>query len=114
MSKKLIGLLTYVPHCYRERALLAATETWLTWSGMKAIVRKCVSLAIHASSGKPYNPELALNEEEPIPYISDSTFRFLGAPVSIRSTNTQARESLLEKVQSLLEKVDATLVTRQK
>ena len=46
-------------------------------------------------------------------YISNSTFRFLGAPVSIHSTSTQARESLLEKLGSLLEKVDATLVMRQ-
>ena len=79
---------------------------------MKANACKCASLAIHASSSKPYNPELALNEE-PIPYIGDSTFRFLGAPVSIHSTNRRARESLLEKLQSLLEKIDATLVTRQ-
>ena len=68
------------------RSLLAATESWLTWSGMKANVPKCVSLAIQSSSGKPYDPELTLNGE-PIPYIGDSTFRFLGAPVSVHSTS---------------------------
>ena len=94
------------------RSLLAATESWLTWSGMKANVPKCVSLAIHSSSGKPYDPELTLNGE-PIPYIGDSTFRFLGAPVSVHSTSAQAREGLLRKLKSLLEKVDATLITRQ-
>ena len=94
------------------RTLLSATESWLSWSGMKANVPKCVSLAIHSSSGKPYNPELTLNEEI-TPYIGNSTFRFLGAPVSVHSTSAQSRECLLLKLRSLLEKVDATLVTRQ-
>ena len=94
------------------KTLLSATESWLEWSGMKANVPKCMSLAIHSSSGKPYNPELTLNAET-IPYISGSTFRFLGAPVSIHSTSAQSRESLLEKLKSLLQRVDTTLVTRQ-
>ena len=74
------------------RSLLAATESWLTWSGMKANVPKCVSLAIHSSSGKPYDPELTLNGG-PIPYIGDSTFRFLGPPVSVHSTSAQRQEA---------------------
>ena len=71
-----------------------------------------MSLAIRASSGKPYDPKLMLNKEA-VPYIGDSTFHFLGAPVSLHSTSMQARESLLEKLRALLQKVDATLVTRQ-
>ena len=94
-------------------SLLVATESWLTWSGMKANIPKCVSLAIHSSSGKPYDPELTLNGE-PIPYIGDSTFCFLGAPLSVHSTSAQAREGLLRKLRFLLEKVDATLITRSR
>ena len=92
--------------------LLTITEAWLEWSGMKANIPKCVSLAVRASSGKPYDPKLTLNGEV-IPYIGDRTFHFLGAPVCIHGTETQAREGLLRKLTSLLEKVDATLVSRQ-
>ena len=46
------------------KALLATTEAWLKWSGMKANVPKCVSLAIRASSGTPYDPKLVLNGEQ--------------------------------------------------
>ena len=76
------------------KAMLTTTEAWLKWSGMKANVPKCMSLAIRASSGKPYDPKLTLNEEA-VPYIGDSTFHFLGAPVSLHNTSMQARESLL-------------------
>ena len=43
----------------------------------------------------------------------DSTFCFLGAPVSLHDTNMQARAGLLEKLRGLLQKVDATMVTQQ-
>ena len=76
------------------KAMLTTTEAWLKWSGMKANVPKCMSLAIRASSGKPYDPKLTLNEEA-VPYIGNSTFHFLGAPVSLHNTSMQARESLL-------------------
>ena len=61
--------------------LLSITESWLDWSGMQANVPKCVSVAI-----KAYNPNLKLNNE-PIPYLGETTFRFLGAPVAIHSTS---------------------------
>ena len=94
------------------RTLITTTETWLMWSGMKANVPKCVSLAVRASSGKPYDPNLSLNGET-IPYIGDSTFHFLGAPVCIHGTTAQARDGLIKKLTHLLKKVDATLVSRQ-
>ena len=70
--------------------LLSATDAWLDWSGMKANVPKCVSLAVRASSGGPYDPKLTLSSDS-IPYISTSTFRFLSTPISIHSSRTQAR-----------------------
>ena len=94
------------------RILINTTEAWLMWSGAKANIPKCVSLAIGASSGKPYDPNLTLNREA-IPYIGDSTFLFLGAPVCIHGTKTQARDGLIKNLTHLLEKVDATLVSRQ-
>ena len=42
---------------------------------MRANVPECVSVAIKASTGKAYNPNLKLNNE-PIPYLGETTFRF--------------------------------------
>jgi potassium voltage-gated channel Eag-related subfamily H protein 8 len=92
--------------------LLSTIEAWLVWSGMRANVPKCMCLAIQASSAKSYDPKLTLNGET-IPYIGNSTFRFLGAPVTISGTGTQTRDDLVLKLTSLLEKVDSTLLTRQ-
>ena len=41
---------------------LEHTERWLNWSGMKAKVPKCHSLAIQASTAKSFNPNLTLYE----------------------------------------------------
>ena len=79
---------------------------------MKVKVPKCCSLAIHASSGKPYDPQLLLNDKV-IPYISTTTFTFLGSPITVHSNEMEVRKVLLEKLERLLMKVDATSVTRQ-
>ena len=92
--------------------LLDTTEAWLSWSGMKANVPKCLCLAVQASTGKPYDPKLLLNGES-IPFISDNTFFFLGAPVSIHRTSATARQDLCSKLTTLLQKVDATLLSKQ-
>ena len=92
--------------------LLGLTEAWLSWSGMRANVPKCVSVAIKASTGKAYNPDLTLNKE-PIPYLGDSTFHFLGAPVAIHSTAAETRNHLVTKLSSMLRKVDDVPITRQ-
>ena len=94
------------------QTLLSTIEAWLTWSGMKANVPKCVCLAIQASTGKPYDPKLQLNGES-IPYIGESTFVFLGSPVRIHGSNSEARNDLSQKLTTLLNKVDSTLLSRQ-
>ena len=94
------------------RSMLKTTEQWLEWSNMEAKVPKCCSLAIHASSGKPYDPQLLLNDKV-IPYIGTTTFKFLGSPISVHSNEMEVRKVLLEKLERLLMKVDATSVTRQ-
>ena len=92
--------------------LLSLTESWLSWSGMRANVPKCVGVAIKASTGRAYNPNLTLSGQ-PIPYLGDTTFRFLGAPVAIHSTSAETREHLITKLSTMLQKVDDTAITRQ-
>ena len=71
-----------------------------------------MSVAIKASTGKAYNPDLTLNKE-PIPYLGDSTFHFLGAPVTIHSTAAETRNNLVTKLSFMLQKVDDVPITRQ-
>ena len=92
--------------------LLCVTESWLTWSGMHANVPKCVAVAIKANTGKAYNLNLVLSGHT-VPYLGDNTFKFLGAPVAIHSTSTESREHLVAKLRVMLEKIDATPITRQ-
>ena len=82
--------------------LLSIIEFWLDWSGMRANVPKCASVAIKASVGN-----------KPIPYLGETTFRFLAAPVAIHSTSDQSREDLVSKLTFMLQKIDATSITRQ-
>ena len=92
--------------------LLSLTELWLSWSGMQANVPKCVGVAIKASTGRAYNPNHTLSDQ-PIPYLGDTTFRFLGAPVAIHSTSAETREHLATKLSAMLQRVDNTSITRQ-
>ena len=92
------------------QALLDSTAQWLEWLGMNPKVPKCCSLAVQASSGRVYDPQLQLCGQT-IPFIGSSTFRFLGASVSIHNSQEKARCALLEKLQTLLSRVDATLLT---
>ena len=68
------------------------------WTGMKAKVPKCHSLAIQASSGKTYDPGLMLQGEH-IPSIGNNAVKFLGAYIQVPGDT--------------VEKVDAVPVTRQ-
>ena len=92
--------------------MLSLTESWLSWSGMQANVPKCVGVAIKASTGRAYNPSLTLSDQS-IPYLGDTTFRFLGAPVAIHSISAETREHLVNKLSTMLQRVDDTSITRQ-
>ena len=94
------------------RTLLDATDSWLEWSGTRANVPKCITMAIQSSTGRAYDPKLPLSGL-PIPFIGASTFRFLGTLISIHSSVAKAKEALLSKLQSLLDRVDRSLVSRQ-
>ena len=48
-----------------------------------------------------------------IPFIDITTFKFLGAPVSIHNIQEETRSALVAKLERLLSQVDDTLVTGQ-
>ena len=104
------SLLSDIPSSCQN--LLFTTEAWLSWSGMKANVPKCVCLAIQDSTGKPYDPRLRLDGET-IPFIGSNTFSFLGAPVGVHGSDTKTRGNLLLKLSVLLQKINKTLLSAQ-
>ena len=79
---------------------------------MKAKVPKCASLAFQASTSQGYDPSLKL-QGDTIPFIGDSAFRFLGAPITIHDATADRRGALLLKLEDMLKKVNDTLLTRQ-
>ena len=92
------------------QALLDCTERWLDWSGMKPKVPKCCSMAVQASTGRVYDPQLSLCGQT-ILFIGSSTFRFLGAPVTIHDSQDKAKSALLEELQAMLSKVGTALLS---
>ena len=92
--------------------LLNLTDLWLTWSGMIANISKCQCLAIRASSGKVYNPNLSLSDAK-IPFIGNQPVKFLGGTIQVPSNPQNAFLKLQDKVQILLRKVDNTPVIRK-
>ena len=92
--------------------MLEKVESWLQWTGMRAKVPKCHSLAIKASSGKRYDPRLQLCGTD-IPFIGDITISFLGGPINVPQSTSNHRKRLVEKLERLLQRVDAVPVTRK-
>ena len=91
--------------------LLQNVDRWLEWTGMRAKVPKCHSLAIHATSGKPYDPMLVLQGAS-VPFIGHEPIKFLGAFIQIPPDHLRVKSHLQTKLLTLLEKVDTTPVTR--
>ena len=56
--------------------LLDVTESWLSWTGMRANIPKCASVAIKASTGKARNPNLKLRMSA-FPTLVTPHFTFL-------------------------------------
>ena len=70
---------------------------------------KCVKVAITASTGRAYNPNLTLRDQ-PIPYLGDVIIRFLGVPVA---TSAETRNYFVTKLSAMLQRADNTSITRQ-
>ena len=73
--------------------LLGVVNQWLQWSGMRAKVCKCHSLALQGSTGKLINPDLKL-AGEPIPFIGNGSIKFLGMRIQVPHDVTATKESL--------------------
>lgn len=87
------------------RTMLEYMDKWLEWSHMEAKVSKCQSLAIEASTGKVYDPELKIGGGE-IPSVGKSPVRFLGGTIQVPRNPSLARETITNKLASLLLQVD--------
>ena len=91
--------------------LLNLTSRWLQWASMKAKVPKCHGIALQGSMGQLRNPHLTLDGVE-VPF-AESAVRFLGLNVQVPYSNTSTKSTILNKLQQMMEAVDATPVTRK-
>ena len=79
---------------------------------MAAKVPKCFTLSIHSSTAKRFDHHLHL-QDQTIPFIGDRSIKFLGGPIRVPSNTQQHRQQLQLKLQTLLERVDKTAVSRK-
>ena len=92
--------------------LLNMVDRWLEWSGMKAKVAKCHSVAIQSSTGHTMDPQLTLSGQS-LPFLGNGTIRFLGLPVQIPQNPSTARLDLKQALRRMLQAVDRCPVTRR-
>ena len=78
---------------------------------MRAKVTKCHSMALQGSTGRPINPQLHLSGDT-IPYAANGPAKFLGMQIHISHDTTIAKESLVNHLKQMLDRVDACHVTR--
>ena len=91
--------------------LLNHMDHWMRWSGMKAKVPKCHSLALKATSGQPYNPKLTL-QGDAVPFIGSNPVKFLGTYIQIPPDHHRMRGLMDGKLRALLEKMNLAPITR--
>ena len=85
-------------------------ERWLQWSGMKAKVCKCHSLALQGSTGKLLDPQLAIGGET-IPFIRNDSIKFLGMRIQMPHNVTANKELLTANMNRMLIAVDQCPLT---
>ena len=92
--------------------LLNSTSEWLQWADMKAKVPKCHSLHIKNSSGTLTNPHLTCSNES-IRYVANHSINFFGIPIQFPKNCYRAKSQLKSLLQSMLEIIDGTALTRK-
>ena len=100
-----------------NQALLDRTDDFLKWTEtMKARPNKCWSVALKRFEAKEgenglsgyrrFNPNLQISKE-PLQYLDDGDFRYLGRPTNVRGCEKLARSEILSKLKEWLLLVDA-------
>lgn len=93
------------------QVLCHATEKWLFWANMSAKVPKCRVLVLKRGKLVP-SPNVSLNNLV-IPPVDESSFKFLGLPVSNTMTDSSHREIIRTKLKTMLSSVDSSLLKRK-
>jgi len=90
--------------------LLEIVEQWLQWSGIRAKVCKCHSLALQGSTGKLIDPQLLIDGET-IPFIGNNSIKFLGMRIQVPHNTTTTKETLMTNLNRMLQAVDQCPLT---
>ena len=90
--------------------LLEIVEQWLHWSGMRAKVCKCHSLALQGCTGKLVDPQLMIDGET-IPFIGNNSIQFLGLEIQVPHDTTTTKEALFINLNRMLHAADQCPLT---
>ena len=92
--------------------LLNMADQWIEWSGMKAKVAKCHTVAIQSSTGHTKDPQITLSGQS-LPFLGNGTIKFLGLPIQIPQNPSAARPDLKQALRRMLQAVDRCPITRR-
>ena len=90
--------------------LLHLVDSWLSWSGMRAKVPKCHSLALKASSGKLVDPQLHIADQR-IPFAADPV-KFLGKIFEVPHDPNRVKGNIVSHLLQMLDSVNSCPLTR--
>ena len=90
--------------------LLHLIDRWLHWSGMRAKVPKCYSLALKASSGKLMDPQLRIADQL-IPFASEPV-KFLGRFFEVPCDPNKVKANISSELLRMLDSVNSCPLTR--
>ena len=91
--------------------LLDMVARWLSWSGMKAKIPKCASLALQSSSSKTIDPGLLLDGQL-VPFASQPV-KFLGMRVEIPPNHATSKTVVVSELSCMLSSIDTCPLTRK-
>ena len=89
--------------------VLHLVDRWLRWSGMRAKVPKCHSLALKASSGKLVDPHLYIADKL-IPFASEPV-KFLGRIFEVPHDPNRVKENIISQLLRMLDSVHSCPLT---
>lgn len=95
------------------KILCERTDQFLSWSGLDINASKCACFSRARKPGLPvFDPHLCLQDKK-IPFLStDSSYKYLGLPVSPDLSCDVIKDNLLTSLSDLLACVDRTAISR--
>ena len=89
--------------------LLQLVVRWLGWSGMKAKIPKCHSLALTSSTSRLVDPHLYIDQQH-INFASEPV-KFLGRSFAVPHSITESKQHLINRLKEMLDRTNSCPLT---